>query len=205
MRFLTRTAHVRRLLGSLLALTLVFTTFRLAHGVFYGVVNPSFTQNGQCSTAGWTSSGLVKTPPSPTNPSDCAVLLIAHPTVENPRVSAGISQSFLVDPAKPKLKFYLQPFSDQPGTAFAAQTVTIRNSAGKPIYTKSRNSQIISSDDFFIVEVDLSSYASQRVFLSVEVLADATQADSPSDSRLLFDFDRLVIVNGPETTPGPGW
>lgn len=205
MRLLNPTAPVRRILSGLLAMVLAFTSINVARGVFYGVVNPTFSPNGQCSTNGWTTTGDVKLVPSPLTPGDCAVVLAASARRADQQSASEISQTFLVDLANPQLKFYLRPSSNNPNSAFAAQTVTIYGPAGQIIYKASRNTQIVTGAQSFVVDVDLNAYANQQVRLSVAVAADSSQPASPSHVELLFDFDLMEIVDGPEVTPGPGW
>lgn len=176
--------------------------FRMLHS---GLVNPGFGQAGGCSLDGWATSGVAKRGWTPNG--KCYAVISAG-SVEGvppqPR-SAGLAQTFIVDPAFPRLRLFLQPHSNKPNTSFPAQTITVRDVSGAVIYQKSNNLQNKSTCDNYILDLGLTAYAGQAVLLNIDVLIDPSQATSPTDVRLNIDNQYICDAEGPDAPPGGSW
>jgi hypothetical protein len=207
MNILLSTRSRVRFTSVLAALAFVFAGLTSAYAVYYGLVNPSFGSSGQCSLSGWTTYGIAKA--DKTSDGKCFALIMVNTAGTGGRGSttqvSGIEQTFVVHPNAPMLQLFLKPYSDQPNTTFAAQTITLRDSNGGLIYQGSRNSQIANENHNNLLELDLSGYAGQSVRLNIDVQIDTSMPDSPTAVRLNIDSMPIIVGEGPEIPPGGGW
>jgi hypothetical protein len=164
-----------------------------------GIVNATFGMHDACLLDGWTTVGSVTT--APTGWGDCKALLSAdNSTVDRPAaVTTRLEQSFVVQSNSTKLRFYTERTSNNPNTAFAAQTITLYNSAGQVI-----DRQVLNIQGSLYFETQLNGYQGQRVRLSIEVNLDPTKPGSPSNASMWVDFRMLYSGPQPELPGGGG-
>jgi hypothetical protein len=175
----------------------------------YGVVNGSFGPDGNCSLAGWTTSGAVGLPNTAmTEDQHCYATLQANVGTSQDTAASSLEQGFLVDPAQPYLLFYVNPTSDLPDVDYPAQTISLYNSAGQVIYERSRNLHVagqIRCEFGFLY--DLSAYAGQLVRLRISVKA-STERGAPTNVSMKVDFDKYswpCVDGGPDDAPPTRW
>jgi hypothetical protein len=175
----------------------------------YGVVNRSFGPDGNCSLAGWTTSGTVGLPNTViTEDQHCYAMLQANVGTSQDTATSYLEQGFLVDPAQPDITFYVNPTSDLPDVDYPAQTISLYNSAGQVIYERSHNFHVDGKTMCnFGLSYDLSAYAGQLVRLRITVKA-STERGAPTNVSMKVDFDKYSWPcedGGPEEKPGGGW
>jgi hypothetical protein len=204
----------RRLAG-LFAVLLVLAGIIPAYAASVGVVNGSFGTFPNCSLAGWTTAGngyVVTKQDSIYETESCVAELTASTGLDEASVGGKnvfaersatilspqykyvtLDQRFLVSIANikyPMLTFYILPDSDYPGSSYMAQNISLYNSAGQLIYSKSRNSAGNNDDyRFYYFSYDLTAYANQYVTLRITAQIDPLVEGSPTTSRMKLDFD----------------
>lgn len=213
MRFLNRTAPVRRMLGGLLALTLAFTTLGgananrtpdevpiyLNHPV--GIVNASFGMDPNCTLNGWKTVGSVTVVPSEWG--DCkAVIRASRPSgAKSSLVTSSIEQIFQINAYRKDFQLTTHLTSTNPNQTFAAQILTIYSASNDVIirHEFNRNDQ----NDTRVI-FDLSAYAGSQVRLKLETTVNPLVPGSPSSVSMEVYFGLLYSGPTPETIPGGG-
>jgi hypothetical protein len=113
---------------------------------------------------------------------------------------ATLGQRFLVSGTSPHVGFYLIPSTNNPDTAYAAQTVALYNSAGQLIYQKSRNTAIVDSEiTSYVFLYDLRAYANQYVTLRFSTQVQPSITGSPTSVGLwVSSYDPHDGVGDPD-------
>jgi hypothetical protein len=196
--------HARRWrrFAGLFALLLVLAGIIPANAISSaGIVNPTFGMDYKCNLTGWTKTGSV----SASMAGHCGANLSATaPAGSSTPNVATLEQRFLVSAASPQLGFYLTPGSNNPGTAYAAQTVALYNSAGQLIYQKSRNTAIVDSETVnYVFLYNLNAYANQYVTLRITTQVQPSITGSPTLVGLSVSFYDPHDSSG-DPDPGSG-
>jgi hypothetical protein len=226
MRFLNRTAPVRRILGGLLAMTLAFTNLGsvFAGGgesevpveatavpiapVRYrnhpvGIINASFGLNTSCLLEGWQTQGWVKTFAINDGTGHCKAVLSANrstPGMAPGLTTATLEQTFVVNAANPHFGLVSNLTTNKANQLFSAQTVTIYGPSGTVIAHYAYNSTTYAS----ALSFDLSAYGGQSVRLKFSATVDTRLAESPQDVSMEVIFPLTVRPPDPEPPPGGG-
>jgi hypothetical protein len=201
MRFLNRTAPVRRTLGGLLALMLVLTNLSgnpaaagPPEGLPYrnldvGIVNASFGLSEACLLDGWTVSGngAVTVAPAPDR-LDCMARLTAsnHGRAGRDGAVATLEQRFVVQGRQPVLRFFTDLGSDNPRDSFTPQTITLYDESDQII-----TQEALVTPGPHMFEYSLSAYVSYSVRLSLTVAVNPIRNGGPSTMWMTVDFRML--------------
>jgi hypothetical protein len=221
----------RRFAG-LFAVLLAFASVIPTHAISSaGIANANFGNLGNCNLNSWTALGAVSV--AETNfggTATCAATINAFATtpidastIGDISIGAGegdgsdaihsteltsmgsmLTQRFVVNPNNSVLMFYLFPWTDNPSTSFAAETISLLNSSGQRIYSKSRNSALTSNSSIaaYKFEYNLAAYANQYVTLEVSTYVSSGSSSSPTSVSLTVDFDVPGSAEGKLPNPG---
>jgi hypothetical protein len=212
MCFLNHTAPVRRMLGGLFALVLIFTNLGRVHATSSppeeeqveryknhgnGIVNATFGLNDVCLLDAWTAVGTVTT--APTGWGDCKAVLSADNSTADraAAVTTALEQTFVVHGGK--LRLYTNLTSNNVNGGFVSQRITLYDARGRVIDQLALNQQLS-----YIYEYDLSQHVGETVRLSMAVNLDPTKSGSPSKASMAVDFHMLYTGPEPEGPPGGG-
>ncbi|HYF66019.1 MAG TPA: hypothetical protein VD886_24530 [Herpetosiphonaceae bacterium] len=218
-----------RRLAALFAVLLAVASILPAYAVTVsaaGVLNPTFGVVGECNLSSWTATGQTLAFAANIFQVNTCAASVAVSSTEGQGWSHGnstfgppppttveviestLSQRFTVNEANPQLVFYLLPTTNNPGTSYNAQTVSLYDSAGQLVYSKSRNSTLDDGGTLlsaYQFSRSLAEYSNEEMTLRISVRVQPSVLDSPSNVGLLVDFDPPMGDLGPGQAPIGGW